>query len=376
MSLERLKQQAKARQRERGGTLAEAQLAIARDHDQPSWRALKAHVEAVRTVPRRMLDDAEIAAFLRAVGNGELAAVQAQLAAEPGLVNAVGPHPFWGGRPQALHVAIEGKRGELVKVLLRSGANVDGDNAEYAHWSPLMIAIDRHDAKARRWLLARGAKVRLAEALMLGDDVRALQLLRRGRAAIAGPVPNDGSWLALARTPAAIDRLLALDASLVARNRWGATPIESISRCGRSAGPLVRHLARHGIDVDAEIYARLGDRRALARIAATDPDAVLRPGVIKGAVDFGHRAVVGWLCDRGADPNARSTDRSSHDTCLHSAAWNGDLAMVEVLLARGADRALLDDDHQNTPAGWAEVAATVTNNAACLDVAALLRRAT
>jgi ankyrin repeat protein len=373
MDLQRLKKQAKALQRERGGTLATAQLAIAREHGQPSWRALKAHLERARVAPRRALDDEAVATFLRAVGTGELATVEARLRDEPALVNAVGPHPFWGGRPQALHVAIEADRGEIIRVLLRAGADVDGDNTEYSHWSPLMLAIQRRRTKPRRWLLDRGARVNLGEALLAGDDTRALALLKRGRTALGAPVPNDGSWLALARTLAAIDRLLALGASLETRDRWGATPLEAISRSGRRATTLVRHLASHGVAVDAEAYARLGDRRSLARLAASDPDVLHRPGVVKSAVDFGHRALVTWLVDRGADPNARSTDRASHDTCLHSAAWNGDLAMVELLLARGADRTLLDDEHHNTPAGWAEVAAGVTNNAACLAVAKLLR---
>jgi ankyrin repeat protein len=372
MNLENLKKRAKSRQREHGGTLADAQLAIAREHGQPSWRALKA--AASSNAPRRDFDEATVAAFLHAVGNGEVAIVTDRLGAEPGLVNAVGPHPFWGGRPQALHVAIEAKRGEIVKLLLRRGANVDGENAEYAHWSPLMLAINRHDAKSRRWLLERGAKVGLGEALLLGDDVRMQRLLKRGRAAIAGPVPNDGSWLALARTPDAIDRLLALGVSQTVRDRWGATPADAISRSGRRAGALIRCLAQRGATIDAEMYARLGDRHSLRRIAASDPTIVLRPGVIKAAVDFGHRALVAWLCDHGADPDSRSTDRASHDTCLHSAAWNGDLPMVELLLARGAHRELLDDEHHNTPAGWAEVAATVTNNPECLAVAARLRR--
>ena len=41
--------------------------------------------------------------FLRHVGTGRLDDVRRMLAATPALVNAVGPHPFWGGRPQALH---------------------------------------------------------------------------------------------------------------------------------------------------------------------------------------------------------------------------------------------------------------------------------
>ena len=51
---------------------------------------------------------------------------------------------------------------------------------------------------------------------------------------------------------------------------------------------------------------------------------------MKAAVDFGHRALVAWLLERGADVNARAGGETD-ETGLHSAAWNGDLAMVELL---------------------------------------------
>ena len=65
--------------------------------------------------------------FLRHVATGRLDDVRRMLAATPALVNAMGPHPFWGGRPQALHVAIEGKRRDLFDLLLEHGADVNGD---------------------------------------------------------------------------------------------------------------------------------------------------------------------------------------------------------------------------------------------------------
>ena len=53
-------------------------------------------------------------------------------------LNAVGPHPYWGGRPQALHVSIETARRDMFDLLLSSGADVDGRNDAYEHCSPLM----------------------------------------------------------------------------------------------------------------------------------------------------------------------------------------------------------------------------------------------
>jgi len=75
-----------------------------------------------------------------------------------------------------------------------------------------------------------------------------------------------------------------------------------------------------------------------------------------------------WLLEQGANVNAR-TDAQSHHTALHSAAWNGDLRMATLLVEAGADVNARDDQYHNTPAGWAKVAITVTNNPNAKDVA-------
>ncbi|MBX7080917.1 MAG: ankyrin repeat domain-containing protein [Nannocystaceae bacterium] len=364
------------RTRRPAAKLAEAQLQLAREYGFASWRALKQHVDAQRrqATAATALPEAEVARFLEHVGRGDTAAVTAMLAEQPALVNAVGPHPFWGGRPQPLHVALDANRDDMVQLLLRAGADVDGDNEGYSHWSPLLLALQKQRHRARRALLRRGARVGVAEALLMGDDATVMRLLARGRAALPQHTPGDGSLLVFARTPAAIDRLLALGVPVDVADRWGATPMEALSRNGTKGAPLVRHLAGRGVPVDAQIWARIADRRALARLFASDPAAVRHDFVIKAAVDFGHRALVSWLLDRGADPNARS-DRESRDTCLHSAAWNGDAAMVELLLARGADPRLRDAEHDGTPADFAEYAAVATNNPACEPLVARLRQA-
>jgi hypothetical protein len=43
--------------------------------------------------------------------------------------------------------------------------------------------------------------------------------------------------------------------------------------------------------------------------------------------------------------------------------------MVKLLIEAGADITARDPEHDNTPAGWAEVAIDVTNNPDCKDVA-------
>jgi len=77
--------------------LAGAQLALARRYGFRSWRAMKAEVDRQQALASS--GDQAIAALLRAVGVGEIDTVRTMLVASPELINAVGPHPFWGGRP-------------------------------------------------------------------------------------------------------------------------------------------------------------------------------------------------------------------------------------------------------------------------------------
>jgi ankyrin repeat protein len=111
--------------------------------------------------------------------------------AEPALVHAAGPHPFWGGRPQPLHVTIERAAGEVFDLLLSLGASPDGENDGYDGWSPLMLAASAGRTRMRETLLARGARIGVVEALLLADDARLERLLAAGAAALParGPAP-------------------------------------------------------------------------------------------------------------------------------------------------------------------------------------------
>jgi ankyrin repeat protein len=353
-----------------GATLAQAQLEVARQYGFSSWRALKAHVEAL-AAHQDERDDETVRQFLEHVGTGDIAAVRAAIGADRGLVGAVGPHPFWGGRPQALHVAAESGHRDVFGLLLASGADVNGRNDQYDHWSPLALAIDRGRAGMQRALLDAGARVGPLEALLLGDDTAAALLLPANWPALSASTPNGGSWLAFARTTAAIDLLLELGADTDLADRWGASPVEALSRLGAAGRPLVAHLRSRGIPAAPQEYARLGDQATLAALARRDPSVTRSAAVLMGAVDFGHHELAEWLLAQGADPNSQA-DRGSRGSALHSAAWEGDLRMAGLLVGHGADIQARDPEHDNTPAGWARVSARLTSNPRCLEVAEYL----
>jgi ankyrin repeat protein len=346
--------------------LASAQLSLAREYGFRSWRAMKAEVDRLQAVGSS--DDQAIAALLRAVGVGEIDIVRETLAARPELINAVGPHPFWGGRSQSLHISIDTNRRDMFDLLVAAGADVNGSNEHNEHWSPLMLTIYRDRPEMRGVLLERGATVGLVEAMMLEDDALAEKLLRPGKSALPTIEPNSGSILAFARTPFAIDRLLELGVAHDRKDRWDTTPIQAMSRLGERGRPLVQHMLKRGIAAEPQEYARIGDKDMLAALIAANPDIAKSEAVMMGAVDFRHHDLVEWLLAQGANANAR-TDWGSRHTALHSAAWNGDLRMVKLLVDAGADITARDPEHDNTPAGWATVAIDVTNNLNCQDVA-------
>lgn len=355
--------------------LAQAQFDIARRYGFSSWRTLKAHLDRqaqADAVARAGLCDTQIADFLRAVGGGRLEDVRTALAAQAALINAVGPHPYWGGRLQALHVSIETKRRDMFDLLIAAGADINGENDAYEHWSPLMLTFHWDQPAMRQILMQRGARMGLIEAMLSEDDDSVARLLRAGRRALPKIRPNGGSLLAFARTPFAIDRLLELGVPTDVKDRWETTPLEAMSRLGPRGKNLVLHLMRKGLKAAPRDFARLGDKDALATLADRDPEAVRSDVVLISAVDFGHHDLVRWLLDRGANVNARAP-WGSQGTALHSAAWNGDLDMVRLLVEAGADMEARDAEYNNTPAGFAQVAITVSNNPTCRDVFEYLR---
>lgn len=339
--------------------LSDAQLALAREYGFRSWRALKAHVE--ESPP----DEEEVARFLRSVAEDEVESVRAALAAKQALVNAAGPHPYWGGRPQPLHVAIEKKRRDMFDLLLDAGADVNGGNEAYDRWSPLMLACSDDRRDMRKALLERGARIGLVEALLMKDDALVEKLLQDG---LPDVVPNDGSILAFARTPFAIDRLLEHGASATQKDHWGSTPVDALSKVRPEGPELVGHLMVRGAVPGPEHFARIGDRAMLETLIDADPSVARRDAVIMAAVDSGDRELVRWLLDKGANPNAQADDESRRNP-LHSAAWGGDLEMVKLLVAVGADVHARDAQYDSSPCGWAKTSVNVTGNRRCEQVA-------
>jgi ankyrin repeat protein len=102
-----------------------------------------------------------------------------------------------------------------------------------------------------------------------------------------------------------------------------------------------RLLLSRGAAHDLTIASALGDFDRVKEILDKDPARItdLRPNgrrPLRAAVEFHHDNIARLLLERGADPTWRELD-AERGGALHSAARDGNLQMVELLLAHGAD---------------------------------------
>jgi hypothetical protein len=99
--------------------------------------------------------------------------------------------------------------------------------------------------------------------------------------------------------------------------------------------------------------------RVIALAMAGDPSAAADPAVVATAIERDPAAIVraatlrrlpaiGLMVALGWDVNARH-----RGTALHEAAWHGDRALVDELLALGADPTIRDLQFDGPPAAWA-----------------------
>jgi hypothetical protein len=109
--------------------LADAQLAVAREHGFPSWRALKAHVDALGAArPARLDAGVALSATSRcssscASSRPDRWTTRARLDRPARWSTPSARIRSGGGRPQPLHVAIESNHDAAFDLLLERGAS-------------------------------------------------------------------------------------------------------------------------------------------------------------------------------------------------------------------------------------------------------------
>lgn len=288
-SLEYLKKRAKERllelrQRDPRAKLAEAQLAVARDHGFPSWRALKAEIDR-RRAPT-------LASFFSACHVGDVATLRDLLASEPSLVRERTAEGSTG-----LHLAVQHL--DAVRLLLEHGADPNardvGDNAY-----PLHFAGGAGGVEVVRALLDAGGDVH-----GVGD---AHQLEVIGWATCFGPtIPQD---------------VLALLLERGARHHiFSAIAVQD---------PEVIHkLVEENPDALSRRLSRFENRQTALHYVIAPPDGLLGGGFRTGS----HYAILDLLIELGADLEAED-DKAR--TPLAVAMLKGDEEAMRRLKAAGA----------------------------------------
>jgi len=265
---------------------------------------------------------------IRAIIRGDAPALRAELAAAPDLVHARSGSIH---RATLLHyVAANGiedalqcpvpNADEIARILLAAGAEVDATCDAYEGRCPTTLALlvsSDHPARA-------GVSARLVHVLC--DAGAAVDGLAGDR------LPLSSALL--------FGRVECVDA-LIARG--ARTDNLVFAAAGGQLAWVRRWLDRDPTLVEAACptFPLEADRTVRAEQALVFAS-------LCGRLD-----VVRLLLDRGTHIDATPPGSHWTATALHTAAGQGHRAVVELLLARGADPSIKDARYQSTPLGWA-----------------------
>jgi hypothetical protein len=314
---------------DRALALADAQLVVAREYGFDSWTRLKHRVELAELVsahtPHPRFDEA-----VAAIDAGDLDTLGRLLAADPALVHArtnlEPPYHYFTGATLLHHVAGNPDRGRLsgdlppltlaivdvARLLLDAGADVDARTLGPNGGSTMGLLLTSKPASDAHvsgplidLLVARGARL----------DVTSAEMLR-------GSLANHA--------PRAAEKMIELGA-----------PVDVCAAAALGRMDLLRdqfdHLGR------LRVAARRGRRPMRGR------DAI---GLaLLFAYVNGQRDAVDFLLEKDGNWNVIGVNNG---TVLHRAAWDGDLAMVQRLVAKGADIGNRQNPFTATPFSWAD----------------------
>ena len=338
----------------------DARLVYAREHGFETWDELGSRVSVLASNPAAATNEPFMAAFA-ALQSGDVAEFEALLTSSPRLSRERGTNgntllnlavslagkPDWkGGRSPVeallaagsdvnegndrgwtpLHAAAYANQPEMAALLIEKGAPLDAE-AHGAGGTPLIAALfwghrdvaellGRHSVAPGNLRAAAGLGIlELVEACFQPDGT----LTPEAGAARGFYRPHSGfpDW-----QPSTEQREV-LDEALV----WAC-------KSGRLA--VLERLVRAGAQVNADPY---------------------RGTPLIWAAVCNRTETVAWLLDHGADINQKATfGGATHGqgiTALHMAAQCGHMAVVKLLVERGADRRIEDDLYKSTAVGAA-----------------------
>ena len=380
--------------------LSDAQFDLARRYGFTSWRALKAHIDALAT-------DGQL---FEAARNGDVAKLAELLDANPDKLYVRDKPYEW----TLLHAAAHNGRLAAVNFLLDRGLDVNarekGDNTYPIHWAAAAGHVDvvrrladaggdvvgkgdDHALEVIGWatcwdgandtahravvdvLIAHGAQHHIFSAVAMGlaDEVR--RIVSADPSALSHRLSRNENHqtplLFAVRTnrPEMVALLVELGADPLATDGdgYGATMYATSPHVDRAVLEAVRKLTAaeltsadrgsrrvHGNVTDLIASLSLGDEAAAERLVRDNADLLATGGSLHLLAKRGDVRAVRWMLDHGADPNARWAHWDADVTPLHLAALQGHADVVEALLAAGADPTIRDSKHDGDALGWAE----------------------
>jgi ankyrin repeat protein len=313
--------------------LADAQLVIAREFGFENWVQLKDRVERCRRIaeltPHPRFDEA-----LSALRAGDLERLRDLLAAVPDLVrartNLAPPYGYFSGATLLHHVAgnptwdrpLPGNIVAVARLLLEHCADVHavtlGPNAGTT-MGLVITSAQASDADVSGplidLLLEHGAKLDLKSPAAVVPDWGRQNVLDL-------PLANHA--------PRAAEKMIELGAEADVCAAAALGRMDLLRDCFSSDGALRFRPSRGG--------RLMSERDAIGL-------AMLFAYVNK------HPPAVDFLLEKDGNWDMTGVNNG---TALHRAAWEGDLAMVRRLVAKGADVGNRDNPFHSTPLSWAQ----------------------
>jgi len=323
---------AELREKDPKARLADAQLAVAREHGFPSWRRLKARIEELTV---------HLPALFAAIRRDDRPLIRAMLAERPELARAAD-----GDGQTALHVAAEDNNPDAVDLLLARQADTRAYFGRSAH-TALSWALTTRAFDSAAALVRGGVEPDLFCAAGLGDVARVRAFfdeagrLRPGASRTGSSRHVDGKGLGMPTEP----REVISDALYLA--------------CRNGRTEVVRELLGHDPDLSFRAFiggtplhwAHFGAERAVIELlhaAGADPTlrdheyhCTPRAFGICVAASWGFLSVFVRVLQN--DPASLHL-LDGRGTALHEAARAGQDKVVKILLQAGADRSVRDGE--------------------------------
>jgi ankyrin repeat protein len=313
--------------------LADAQLVIAREHGFESWAAMKHEVETpsrlAKFTPHPKFDDA-----VAALDAGNIATLRQLVASHPELTrartNLDHRYGYFAGATLLHHVAWNPGRDarvppnivDIARLLLDEGADVNAVTLGRSAGTTMGLIVTSKMASDANvsgplidLLLERGARLELesSNSVIPGWGVRNILDVALSNYAIR-----------------AAEKLIDLGANPDVCSAAALGRMDLLESFFTKDGRLVARPRRHG--------KVLSERDAIGL-------AMLFAYVNR------HRDAVDFLLEKDGNWNMTGVNNG---TALHRAAWEGDLAMVKRLVAKGADMSNRDNPFCSTPLSWAQ----------------------